>query len=98
MGAINKTLFITSLNYFCQFIHGFLYYTRTDFMPFVDSQKKKKKAKIYSVFLYPVYCSIYYNKDRCVFIYLFRVTLSVISTGENSCPPYCGYRFKYLRK
>ena len=26
----------------------------------------------------------YYNKDRRVFIYLlFRVTLSVISTGEN---------------
>ena len=21
-----------------------------------------------------------------------------ISTEENSCPPYCGYRFKYLRK
>ena len=44
---------------------------------------------------------IYYNKDRRVFIYLiylFRVTLSVISTGEKSCPPYCGYRFKYLRK
>ena len=44
---------------------------------------------------------VYYNKDRRVFIYfiyLFRVTLSVISTGENSCPPYCGYRFNYLRK
>ena len=41
---------------------------------------------------------IYYNKDCRVFIYLFRVTLSVISTGENSCPPYCGHRFKYLRK
>ena len=41
---------------------------------------------------------IHYNKDRRVFMYLFRVTLSVISTGENSCPPYCGYRFKYLRK
>ena len=28
----------------------------TDFMPFADSQKK---AKIYSVFLYPVYSSIH---------------------------------------
>ena len=36
--------------------HGFLYYTRTDFMPFADSQKR---AKIYSVFLYPVYNSIH---------------------------------------
>ena len=34
----------------------------------------------------------------CIYIYIFRVTLSVISMRENSCPPYCGYRFKYLRK
>ena len=49
-----------------------------------------------------IYATIYYNKDRRVFIYLFiylfRVTLSVISMGENSCPTYCRYRFKYLRK
>ena len=31
-------------------------------------------------------------------LYLFRVTLSVISMGENGCFLYCGYRFKYLRK
>ena len=54
--------------------------------------------------------NIYYNEDRrvsistiiktvvCLYIYIFRVTLSVISMGENSCPPYCRYRFKYLRK
>ena len=35
--------------------HGFLYYTRTDFMPLADSQNK---AKINSVFLYPVYSSL----------------------------------------
>ena len=35
--------------------HVFLYYTRTDFMPFADSQNK---AKIYSLFLYPVYSSL----------------------------------------
>ena len=33
-----------------------------------------------------------------LYIYIFRVTLSVISMGENSCLPYCGYRFKYLGK
>ena len=44
------------------------------------------------------FISTFDNKDRRVFIYLFRVTLSVISMGENSCLPYCGYRFKYLRK
>ena len=35
---------------------------------------------------------IYYNKDRRVF------TRFHVSMGENSCPPYCGYRFNYLRK
>ena len=35
--------------------HGFLYYTRTDFMPLADSQNK---GKIYSVFLYPIYSSL----------------------------------------
>ena len=52
--------------------------------------------------IFQSYLIIYFNKDRRVFIYLFiylfRVTLSVISMGENSCPPYCGYSFKYLRK
>ena len=37
------------------------------------------------MYLFTYLSVIYYNKDRRVFIYLFRVTLSVISTGENSC-------------
>ena len=36
--------------------HGKLYYTRTNFMPFGHFQNK---AKIYAVFLYPVYSSIH---------------------------------------
>ena len=32
-----------------------------------------------------------YNNSRCVYIYIFICLYF-------SCPPYCVYRFKYLRK
>ena len=52
LGAVKKSLKIHCPCAFIISIHGFLYYTRTDFMPLADSQKKCPNFIRYSCIQY----------------------------------------------